>query len=219
MNVKRKSKKLRYKIMFKIMRILTPDLYRKIDLYSNMINYFAVLLGKEKQRDIDKVPRPAIKFMKQFFNGKSLIGCEVGVKSGYNSESMLKELNIEKLYLVDAWTEYEGFRGIKGLDKYYLQVLDKFQDNPKIEILKGYSNRMCYKIPDNSLHYVYIDGNHSEYWIKADLNNYYPKIIKGGLITGHDIPNLPDVYKSVLEWCELNNKAFFIAPPDFIIFC
>jgi hypothetical protein len=43
---------------------------------------------------------------------------------------------------------------------------------------------------DNSLDFVYIDGNHRIKWIIADIYEWYKKIKPGGFIGGHDYVNL-----------------------------
>ena len=55
--------------------------------------------------------------------------------------------------------------------------------------------------------FLYIDGNHRYEAVKSDLINYYPRVKKGGIISGHDyeFEGTPDVKKAVDE--------FFKKPP------
>jgi predicted O-methyltransferase YrrM len=39
---------------------------------------------------------------------------------------------------------------------------------------------------DSSVTFVYIDGNHSYKGVLRDIASWYPKIINGGIIAGHD---------------------------------
>lgn len=41
-------------------------------------------------------------------------------------------------------------------------------------------------LSDNEFHFVYIDGMHTYEQVKKDISNYYPKIVVGGFIGGHD---------------------------------
>lgn len=209
-------KKLRYKIEFFIMKYLTPELYKKIDFYSNSIKCFSIMLGKTNYSDIDNVPRPSTLFMKQYFNSDKLNGCEIGVREGINAQNYLDELNIGNLYLIDVWKSYEGFERIKNTEWNYLKVLNKFANNSKIHILRGFSNIMCIYIPDYYLDFVYIDGNHSYDYVINDLNLYNDKVKKNGLICGHNVMN-PEVYKALFYWCKENNYTPLILNPDFII--
>jgi len=42
------------------------------------------------------------------------------------------------------------------------------------------------KFRNESLAFIYIDGNHYYNWVKADISNYWPKLKPGGLMAGHD---------------------------------
>ena len=57
---------------------------------------------------------------------------------------------------------------------------------------------------DESLKMVYIDGDHTAEGIIEDLNNYWPKVKKGGWFCGDDI-NYESVKESVLKFVEENN--------------
>lgn len=54
----------------------------------------------------DKETRTFTYFV-QSLNKKNLIGVEIGTYKGLNSVSLLKELSIKKLYLVDPYTNFE----------------------------------------------------------------------------------------------------------------
>jgi predicted O-methyltransferase YrrM len=125
-------------------------------------------------------PRPSIKFIKKFINGKKLIGAEIGTWKGINAKIILKTINIEKLYLIDPYNplihdvgEKEARKRLKGY-------------NDKLIWIKKLSNDAVNDVPNN-LDFVYIDGDHSYKGVKQDLENYYPKIRKGGVLAGHDI--------------------------------
>ena len=47
--------------------------------------------------------RPSTFFMKDYFQEKKIIGAEIGVFKGQNAKTLLKNLNIEKLYLIDSY--------------------------------------------------------------------------------------------------------------------
>ena len=97
MNLKKKTEKIRYKFVELVIKKLTPVLYEKMGIMSLVgvrVNYITANF-------VSIVPRPSIIFMKEIFNKKLVKGVEIGVASGINSKSILKELNIEKLYLID----------------------------------------------------------------------------------------------------------------------
>ena len=59
------------------------------------------------------------------------------------------------------------------------------------------------KFKDESLEFVFIDASHEYEDVLNDLQAWFPKIKKGGILAGHDCyPNNPEwggVYKAVKE--------------------
>lgn len=147
------------------------------------------------------VPRPAILFIKGILKGP-LVGVEIGVLEGKNARNMLQVLNIKKLYLVDPVCKYEG---------------KEFKD--KIIWVKKKSSDAVSDIPDN-LDFVYIDGNHVYDFVKQDVENYWPKIKKGGVLSGHDY--YTDYHRfgvtpAVDEFVKKNNLKLQTKTPDWWI--
>ena len=122
-----------------------------------------------------------------------LVAAEIGVAEGIWS-SELWSLGLKKLYLVDIWENVPFIDGCASFDqewhdKNYLEVKERFFQNPNVVILKGFSHKMANEIPDESLGMVYIDADHSYHGSKADLNVWSKKVAKGGIIAGHDYLN------------------------------
>jgi hypothetical protein len=121
------------------------------------------------------------------------LGVEIGVAYGGHSESILKNTNIKKLYGIDPYLNYDGYEG-DGQCKEQVVMDDIFNFvkkrlsyyNDRFELVREMSNVAVEKFEDNSLDFVYIDGNHFEEYFKEDLNNWWPKIKKGGVMCGHD---------------------------------
>ena len=55
--------------------------------------------------------RHSIRFMKKYFQGRSLVAAEIGVLRGANTINILRHLNIRKLYLIDPYLMYDGIDG------------------------------------------------------------------------------------------------------------
>lgn len=127
---------------------------------------------------------------------KSLTGVEIGVDHGFNAKTMLKNLPIKKLYLIDA-----GFR------KKTLKRLSKYQD--KIKFIEKYSDKAAEDVPGN-LDFIYVDGGHEYECVKKDIELYYPKVKKGGVFGGHDFDaNHLEVCKAVFEFVQKNNLRLY----------
>lgn len=157
----------------------------KISLYDKSLRYLRIINGFY-------CPRPYLQFMKQYFNGPEISGIEIGVWKGYNAKMILDTLNIKKLYLIDPYIgnarENDKAKALKRL---------KLYDDKCIFIFKK-SSEAIFDIPSN-LDFVYIDGNHDYDIIKKDIDLYFKKIRKGGIIAGHDF-DIYDVARAVVEF-------------------
>jgi hypothetical protein len=142
------------------------------------------------------------------------IGCEVGIGYGLHAENILKNTNIEKLYLVDPMEYYENDAfpidivnngGFELLKDEILLNLKKYED--RYEFFRVKSTEVTNnQISDNSLDFVFIDGNHSYEYVKNDLEFWYKKVKNSGYITGDDYHNHNfGVKQAVDEFVEKNN--------------
>ncbi len=141
--------------------------------------------------------RPAIAFIKRSLYNHShadLIGAEVGVFQGVNAENILQHLNIKKLYLVDPYAPYPEYLDsttpvLKQAEKISAERLEPYKE--KIVWIRKFAAEAKKDIPD-MLDFVYIDANHSYGFAFQDVENFWPKIRKGGVLSGHDYYDFPD---------------------------
>lgn len=135
--------------------------------------------------------------------------CELGVAEGLFSKTIM-DWGIQTLYLIDRW-ETSGITGDSSFvqewhDNNLQQVIDRmhqYDNRPqKYIILQGDTKEMAQYIPDNSLGMVYIDADHSYEGVMVDLENYYQKVVPGGIIALHDYSS-PDyeVKRATEEFC------------------
>ena len=121
---------------------------------------------------------------------------EVGVWKGGFSTEILKRTNPSKLYLIDPWEFQPEFsdrmyggsvaKSQKDMESIFEKVRNKFGSKKEVTIMRGKSNEVAVEIEDESLDWVYIDGNHFYDYVIRDLEKFYPKVKKGGYITGDD---------------------------------
>lgn len=119
---------------------------------------------------------------------------EIGVAEGRNAEVLISKPAIEKLYLIDAWTHIaqpgDGGYHQSWHDNNWKEVHERVEPwKDKAVFLKGLSGEMIKQIPDDSLIFGYVDGDHTYHGCLSDLNKIYPKITKGGVLAGHDFLN------------------------------
>lgn len=117
--------------------------------------------------------------------------CEVGVRYGGYFKRLLID-GIEKAYAIDIWDEYKtssqndiGYSKERLVNS-FLDFKNKFGPDKRVVIIKKLSQDAHLMIEDGSLDFVYIDADHTYEAVFSDLENYYPKLRKGGILSGHD---------------------------------
>ncbi len=116
------------------------------------------------------------------------IGVEVGTERGEYAEILLRKNPETKLYCVDPWANSEDYferRAPSLNERKYRQTKEKLK-NFNCEIIRDFSMNAVKKFENNSLDYVYIDGNHSFASVVNDIYEWNKKIKSGGIISGHD---------------------------------
>jgi len=132
--------------------------------------------------------RPSLKRLRHL---KNLVGCEVGVDKGDNAVNIFNILDIKWLYLVDP---YQVDPALKNVSFNKLRKWEK-----KIVWIYKTSEEAHKDVPDDSLDFVYIDGNHQYEFVKKDIRLWEPKVKGGGLICGHDYQMKRKVRRAVDE--------------------
>lgn len=129
---------------------------------------------------------------------KQAVCVEIGVHLGEFSQAILDITNPKKLYLIDPWQNetsklynntWYGNVGQQEMDSRYQKVCLRFSkeiDSGQIVICKNFSIKVLSFMKDNTLDWVYIDGNHMYDFVKIDLEIALAKIKPGGYITGDD---------------------------------
>ena len=137
------------------------------------------------------------------------IGAELGVLRGPTFKHLIENCPNLTLYGVDVFFNDRIWKaeGITTTEKllekepapWYKDLLE-FADNykPRAKIVRNFTALAANDIEDNSLDFVFIDADHSYAGVKKDIHAWYPKVKKGGLVSGHDI-DMPEVKKAIDE--------------------
>jgi hypothetical protein len=116
-------------------------------------------------------------------------GAEIGVQEGRYSEILLQNIPNLSLLLVDPWEEYQrpGMSGpsAEKQERIYESARRRV-DGLAVKFLRMMSLEAAQEIPDNSLDFVYIDGNHTFDYVMQDLIAWSSKVKDGGIVAGHD---------------------------------
>lgn len=119
---------------------------------------------------------------------------EVGVQEGTFASFILKKTNPKKLFLIDCWRhqdsivydDKEANLPDDQQEKLYLAVKKHFANDPRVIIIRKFSTEAASQFADESIDWIYIDANHSYPTAKEDLDLWWPKVKKGGILSGHD---------------------------------
>ena len=110
-------------------------------------------------------------------------GAEIGVDSGRFSEHMCKSIPDHELLCVDPWMSNR--RHGSGYHAKYEQTKKRLAPyNCKIDRRIGME--AVRDVPDGSLDFVYIDGNHHFDYVMEDIIAWARKVREGGIVAGHD---------------------------------
>ena len=116
------------------------------------------------------------------------VGAEVGTERGLYAETLCQAVPRLKLYCVDPYRAYKGYRehtSQSKLDVFYEQAQQRLSDYD-CEFIRKPSIEASKEIGDGSLDFIFIDGNHSLLHVVQDLCYWVPKVRSGGIVTGHD---------------------------------
>lgn len=114
------------------------------------------------------------------------VGAEIGVKKGEFSEIIcqagLKLYGIDPYLMYDDYVEPETQESLNQAMKKAAARLKNYDFIP----IKKSSVDALQDFADESLDFVYIDGNHSFKFVTEDIFEWSKKVKKGGVISGHD---------------------------------
>lgn len=137
-------------------------------------------------------------------------GAEVGVERAMYSEVLCRENPSLKLFCVDAWEPYRGYRdhvNAAKLERFYTEAQERMQPYPATVFLRKFSVEAAKDFADGSLDFVYLDGNHKYESVVEDLAAWARKVRVGGIVAGHDylkakLPSLMHVPQALQGWAD-----------------
>lgn len=114
---------------------------------------------------------------------------ELGVEQGVYSEILCQANPQAKVFLIDAWKAYRGYRDHVSQDKldgFFEITQERVAKYGNAHIIRGFSMDVVKKFPDNTFDAVYLDGNHKFQYFANDLAEWHRKVKPGGIVCGHD---------------------------------
>ena len=115
---------------------------------------------------------------------------EIGVLRGRFSAALLEALDPRSLDLVDPWRPAvdPAYRTSTSAewDARYRHVVGRFGSDSRVHIHRMDSLTAAARMDAGSFDLVYLDADHREASVFADLQAWFPKVRRGGFIAGHD---------------------------------
>ena len=151
---------------------------------------------------------------------------EVGVWQGTSISylaNLLRERENLELYAVDLFknspvreavptqvTENE----VNNLYEIYNYNLEQTNTRCLIKDIDGCSWEVAKKFEDNYFDFIFIDAGHKFVEASKDINNWYPKLKKNGIIAGHDweMASIRKTVYSFLNKKDIKVLVFIVVP-------
>jgi hypothetical protein len=133
---------------------------------------------------------------------------EIGTLHGDFSRKILRVCTPKTLHLIDLNTD---------------QLDADVREHPSVTLHQGNSAALIKALPDQSLDWAYIDGDHTYAGVKADINAVMDKIKPGGYIVFNDFARIAatglgtfGVHQAVCEFAAAHQWpfAFFCLQPQ-----
>jgi len=177
------------------------------------------------------MPRGSTLYAIEHFGDRPISYCEVGVNTGLNVLDVNERLNVKQSFLVDMYEAYETV--YEGRLLHFPQDVQDEAYESAVKLLKPYADKITWilkysneaiKDLDDGIDFIYIDGNHEYEYVKSDIENYWAKLAKNGILAGHDfLGSYNGLIRAVFEFATKNKLRlysnrydwWFIKPEDF----
>lgn len=190
---------------------------KKIKSYTDIIGWFDFQdiydMSVEKAIDGDK-------FLE--------VGCFMGKSTSYLLQKIAESGKKISVYVIDIFEPecvhhndliMEVGKG-KSLYEIFSENIAAFNFPERIGpyCSRGRSDEMYKKWNDNTFQMIFIDAAHDYESVKADLNNFYPKLRPGGIFAGHDYGEKScGVGQAVDEFVKENNLKLDVMTASWVL--
>lgn len=196
-----------------------------MDTLAYFLKKFNTTYDKKTQMPIE-IPNIGRNGLPELFHELGFkVGAEIGVLEGEYSEILCKANPGIKLYCIDPWAPYGGYT-----DFVKKETFEKAYEKAKTtlaqyncDFIKKFSMEALENFEDESLDFVYIDGNHTFQSCTNDIVEWSKKVKTGGIISGHDYikhrkPTDIHVYEVVKGYTEAYNlRPWFLLAAKSIV--
>lgn len=129
--------------------------------------------------------------------GNDLVVAEIGVAFGLNMINTIDKCSVKKYIAIDPFDAYQDWADdaaygnmprdlMVNVGNKFRENLSQYEKKNIVEFINKKSDDAKDLIEDNSLDYIFIDGNHARKFVRNDCINYWSKVKKNGIMSGHD---------------------------------
>jgi len=118
--------------------------------------------------------------------------CEIGVKQGDHIRAMLGS-KADLIIAIDIWrddgsnTRNDTLSPDSDFQKWYQEMVKLERDNNgRLLLIRDYSFNISNIVSDESFDFIYIDADHSYKAVRQDIEEWWPKVVHNGVLSGHD---------------------------------
>ena len=141
-------------------------------------------------RSIAATAQKRLELWSRFLNGiEARTVAEVGVYMGHFAGHVLDTCpSVDRYYMIDPWRHLEDWnkpanKRDRRFERIFEQAMDRTSRHEDRRIvLRGRTTEVIDRIPDGTLDFAYIAGDHTLRGITVDLARVYPKVREGGWI-------------------------------------
>jgi len=130
---------------------------------------------------------------------------EIGVYRGQFAAKLLDGCpGIATYYMIDPWRHLDDWnkpanKSDDVFEGFYREAMERTSEHEaKRVVLRGTTTEVLDEIPDGSLDFAYVDGDHTLRGITIDLIRVFPKVKDGGWIGGDDFS--PSIWQHSAEF-------------------
>ena len=138
------------------------------------------------------------------------IGSFVGESTVMFAQSFKKVIAIDPF--LEGYDDKDPTSHSFDFDNVYQTYLDRTTIHSNVQTLVMTSDEAVDTLNEEHFDFIYLDGLHTYEGVKKDIQNYLPKVKKGGVIGGHDYTNevqhLKGVFQAVNEMFGTPDKVF-----------
>ena len=154
---------------------------------------------------------PFLKFLIRDLRPNNYV--ELGVHNGFSfflaCQSFVENNIIGKTYAVDHW-EGDGHVGQFGAEIFEEVKINNARYKEFAELIKKDFNKAVKEFENNSIDVLHIDGFHSYESVKADFENWLPKMSNHGVVLLHDISVRRNGFGVYKLWGEIKQKYRYL---------